>query len=619
MSKTLFFYLMATILLYTTFYTLGKPIQIGGDLAEDKKLQCVSYAPFSKDESPFLFDKGLIIDPKNIDRDLSILAQDFECIRTYSMTGLEAIPSIARKYGLKLYLGAWIGRDELSNKKEIDALIKAARENKDVIKAVIVGNEVLLRKELSGAKLANYLKEVKAELPDIPVTYADVWEFWLKNKEVASATDFITIHILPYWEDEPLAVEKTKEHIKKTVAEVREKMGDKEILIGETGWPSLGRTREEATASPSSQARFIREFLELAQNEGYNYNIIEAFDQPWKRINEGAVGGYWGIYDKDRNDKNVLKGSVSDLPDYKGLFFISLIILFSSLPFALKSKKTSDLLSIVILGGISGALLSLQAEYYLAVCRNFYEFGFATTVLLVTYALFIKTITALSSQKALEDSMSGRVFTIFIALFLISSIALAVDGRYREFDNYAFGLGALLFALFFRGNIEGKVAVFCALSLVGTAFFIALNETLLNIEALVWIAISLLLTYKLWLSSKERRFGYLKDYLSVTLLSAFIFVILRYAILEGSLLGETSTLKSYLGISIHLRVFGLSAIALSVVAFALKSKKLSLIAIVFSVASLALYNATYGALAIVIASFAYILGQSKLEKKCAVY
>ena len=31
----------------------------------------------------------------------------------------------------------------------------------------------------------------------VPVTYADVWEYWLRNREVYEAVDFVTIHILP--------------------------------------------------------------------------------------------------------------------------------------------------------------------------------------------------------------------------------------------------------------------------------------------------------------------------------------------------------------------------------------------------------------------------------------
>lgn len=66
-----------------------------------------SYAPFGKDESPFDFDRGLKLSKERIDKDLELLAKYTSCIRTYSSTGLEEIPSLARKHGLKMWLGAW--------------------------------------------------------------------------------------------------------------------------------------------------------------------------------------------------------------------------------------------------------------------------------------------------------------------------------------------------------------------------------------------------------------------------------------------------------------------------------------------------------------------------------
>ena len=71
----------------------------------------------------------------------------------------------------------------------------------------------------------------------------------------------------------------------------------KEILIGETGWPSAGRMREGALPSRTNQARVVSEILDLAKQEDFRVNLIEAYDQPWKRQLEGTVGGYWGLID----------------------------------------------------------------------------------------------------------------------------------------------------------------------------------------------------------------------------------------------------------------------------------------------------------------------------------
>ncbi len=99
--------------------------------------------------------------------------------------------------------GLWLSSLPDLTRKQIDSGIALAKRFPDVIQAVIVGNEVLLRGEMSAPRLAETIREVKAQVP-MPVTYADVWEFWLRHRDVAAAVDFITIHILPYWEDFPI-------------------------------------------------------------------------------------------------------------------------------------------------------------------------------------------------------------------------------------------------------------------------------------------------------------------------------------------------------------------------------------------------------------------------------
>ena len=129
----------------------------------------------------------------------------------------------------------------------------------------------------------------------MPVTYADVWEFWLRNTEIANVVDFITIHILPYWEDFPVAARDAVAHVDAIRQQVVNAFPGKEVLIGEVGWPSAGRMREGALPSPVNQARVILDVLALSKRDHFNVNVIEAFDQPWKRALEGTVGGHWGL------------------------------------------------------------------------------------------------------------------------------------------------------------------------------------------------------------------------------------------------------------------------------------------------------------------------------------
>lgn len=166
--------------------------------------------------------------------------------------GYAGSPALARKYGLTVIAGAWITRDEVANEAEVAQLIALANRWPDVISAVLVGNEVLLRQERSAAQLARYLQRVKAAVHQ-PVSYGDVWDFWLQNPELAQAVDFITIHLLPYWENQPSGIEDALRAVSDAHAAIERVFPGMEILIGETGWPS-----EDASASARCRAASTR-------------------------------------------------------------------------------------------------------------------------------------------------------------------------------------------------------------------------------------------------------------------------------------------------------------------------------------------------------------------------
>lgn len=222
------------------------------------------------------------------------------------------MPRLASRHGLKVLLGIWVGRTAGENEDQLARAVGLARKYGSSIEAIVVGNEVLLRGEQPSAVLRSYIERVKAAVPGVPVTYADVWEFWLQHRDLAEAVDFVTVHILPYWEDRPVAIEDAVGHVSHVYRKVVAEMEDREVFIGETGWPSHGRQRQGAEPSLVNQARFVREFVVRAEHEKIRYNVIEAFDQPWKRTLEGAVGGYWGLYDRLAAPKFAFRGPVAE-------------------------------------------------------------------------------------------------------------------------------------------------------------------------------------------------------------------------------------------------------------------------------------------------------------------
>src|SRR5260370_1173294 len=191
--------------------------------------------------------------------------------------------------------GLWLSNKPDLSRKQVETTIALAKRFPDVIQAVIVGNEVLLRGEMAAPDLARTIREVKAQVP-MPVTYADVWEFWLRYREIAAAVDFITIHILPYWEDIPIPASAAAPHVDAIRKQIVAAFPGKEVFVGEFGWPSAGRMREGALPSRANQARSLQEVLALAKRESYRVNLIEAYYQPWKPPLEGAVGGHWALW-----------------------------------------------------------------------------------------------------------------------------------------------------------------------------------------------------------------------------------------------------------------------------------------------------------------------------------
>ena len=487
---------LALFALVGLWYGIGQPVNLPDAATATHKLQCASYSPFDKDQSPF--DQPFVLRPERMDADLALLAERFECVRTYSMIGLEGIPDLARKHGLKLMLGAWVSRDPVATAEEVEALIQSANANPDVVSSVIVGNEALLRKEVTGAQLVRLIETVKGRVSQ-PVTYADVWEFWEQYPEVAPSVDFLTIHLLPYWEDQPTGIDAALTH----VADIRERFGrqfaPKDILIGETGWPSEGRQREDALPSRVNQALFIRGFVQLAEQNGWHYNLIEAFDQPWKRESEGAVGGYWGLFDADRLEKNILAGSVSNLPSWPQWLFASLLLAVIALLLAGFPAAVPGALLLPLVAGLGSACILLWCELALVTSRFAGEWLWAAFLVGLNLLVLLHATLALSARggwrQKLFDRLQSRAGWWLLASGFAGAVlmlGLVFDARYRSFPSVALLLPAL-FYLLRPVAVARREAVLLA-AMIGLGIPLQLyQEGLSSQQALGWALVSLLL------------------------------------------------------------------------------------------------------------------------------
>jgi exo-beta-1,3-glucanase (GH17 family) len=269
-----------------------------------------AFSAFQRDQSPFEFRFPTAAD---IDSDVALMSGYSRRARSYASAESDAIPEAAKRHGMELMAGAWIDRRPDNNERELAALISATQRY-DNIPRVVVGNEVVLRSDLKPRELIRYLDRAREAIAQ-PVSTAEPWHVWLKYPELAEHVDFITVHLLPYWEGVPRR--SSVAHVLRRYDEVRERFPDIPIVIGEVGWPSNGDRFRNSVASTANEARFIREFLREAKERDLDYYLMEAFDQPWKEAGEGRVGAYWGMFDAARQLKFPLRGPVVEDPAWR--------------------------------------------------------------------------------------------------------------------------------------------------------------------------------------------------------------------------------------------------------------------------------------------------------------
>lgn len=478
-------YTALVILLNGIFTYFNNLPQDAGLDVPDGKLNSLSYAPFREGQSPLL---QIFPTAEQIDEDLRLLAGKTHSIRTYaSSQGPLVVPELARKHGLTLIHGAWVGYVKADIPKELDELVRAANAYPDVIKRVIVGNETLLRGEMKVDELIGYIREVKSRIKQ-PVSYADVWSMYKKNPQLFQEVDFITIHILPYWEDEPIPVEKALKHLERVYKQMQQEANElspgKPILIGESGWPSEGRQRGWAVPSVVNEAFFIRGLLKIAADNHFDVNIVEAFNQPWKSFQEGVVGANWGLFSVDRQEVFPLTGKVTENVKWLSQFFsASILTVIFVLFLGKKLDKAGSSSVLIILGSaqVFAAFLVFFADRSWYTSYNDWQrFQSGLIVILNIFTGWLILNRALDiglrvRSSKLSVTTLDSIYLLIIALVLYKTYLLAVDGRYISFPFEIASIPILgLLALFVLRCLNGR----CSLSNIGYNALIGRNPEL---------------------------------------------------------------------------------------------------------------------------------------------
>jgi exo-beta-1,3-glucanase (GH17 family) len=241
-------------------------------------------------------------------------------IRIYALGGYQAdIPAICDEIGLEVHVGVWLDNDDAANQKAMDDAIMVIKEGHPSIKSVLVGNEYLLRQEVtfknnlaaSEAKLIGYIDYVKTRIPaGLPVGTAEPYWWWIKtSRALWEKVDIIYWQVHPWWDNQSIAgsvpfVTDLHNKVRAKITSLNLTNPNKRDIISETGWPTA-ISHGAAVGSLANQQTYIQKLHAWAVPANMEYWYFCPFDELWKD-EAGGVGPHWGMWNSDRTPKDVI-------------------------------------------------------------------------------------------------------------------------------------------------------------------------------------------------------------------------------------------------------------------------------------------------------------------------
>ncbi|CAL2080391.1 MFS transporter [Tenacibaculum sp. 190524A05c] len=261
----------------------------------NKQLHGICFSPYLEGQNI-----GDQLSEQQIQQRMDIVAPYTEWIRSFSCTeGNELIPKVAKSRRLKTMVGAWISDDRVQNEEEIKNLIALA--NDGLVDIAVVGNEVLLRNDLTEEELINYINRVKEALPNIPVGYVDAYYQFVERPKLVEVNDLILANCYPFWEGSH--IDESSDYLKKMYAVTQAVAEGKPVIISETGWPNKGDNTDSANPSEMNAMKYFISAMNWSQRRNIPIFYFSSFDESWKVHQEGDVGARWGIWDKNEKLK----------------------------------------------------------------------------------------------------------------------------------------------------------------------------------------------------------------------------------------------------------------------------------------------------------------------------
>ena len=257
----------------------------------------ICFSPYLKGQ-----DIGDLLSEEQIQKRIDVIAPYTKWVRSFSCTdGNELIPKVAQKKGLKTMVGAWISDDKAQNEIEIEALINLAK--KGYVDIAVVGNEVLLRNELTEDEVLSYINRVKEALPNIKVGYVDAYYQFHERPNLVAACDVILANCYPFWEGSH--IDQASRYLKQMYTVTKNISKGKPVIITETGWPNQGTNTQEAAPSSDNAMKYFINTSNWVKQEGINMFYFSSHDESWKVHHEGDVGERWGLWDKNEKSKYI--------------------------------------------------------------------------------------------------------------------------------------------------------------------------------------------------------------------------------------------------------------------------------------------------------------------------
>jgi exo-beta-1,3-glucanase (GH17 family) len=261
----------------------------------NKGMHGICFSPYLEGQEP-----GNLITEEQIRSRIEIIKPYTKWIRTFSCTdGNEMIPRIAKEYGLKTMVGAWLGENQAINEEEIANVIQVAKDG--YADLVAVGNEVLYREDLTEEELLKFIIQVKKELPGIPVGYVDAYYEFSNRPAITEACDIIFANCYPFWEG--CHINYSLLYMKDMYNRALKAGNGKKVIITETGWPNRGTSFEDSEPSLNNAILYFINAQLWSKEDDVDMFYFSSFDETWKMGGEGDVGAYWGLWDKDGNLK----------------------------------------------------------------------------------------------------------------------------------------------------------------------------------------------------------------------------------------------------------------------------------------------------------------------------